>query len=139
MSEWLKEHAWNACKVQAFEGSNPFLSAIFKQLAKYIRHILNHKSLKTFFKILQDSQKVCPKSVIVGNLLPALRSLSMCINGENFTQKSLSLMEYLELKGLNPALIALELNGKIIPKDEFEKVVFKQGDKVEILSFVGGG
>lgn len=63
----------------------------------------------------------------------------MCINGENFTQKSLSLMEYLELKGLNPALIALELNGKIIPKDEFEKVVFKQGDKVEILSFVGGG
>ncbi len=29
MSEWLKEHAWNACKVQAFKGSNPFLSAIF--------------------------------------------------------------------------------------------------------------
>ncbi len=28
VSEWLKEHAWNACKVQAFEGSNPFLSAI---------------------------------------------------------------------------------------------------------------
>lgn len=48
-------------------------------------------------------------------------------------------MEYLELKGLNPTLIALELNGKIIPKDEFEKVIFKQGDKVEILSFVGGG
>ena len=48
-------------------------------------------------------------------------------------------MEYLELKGLNPTLIALELNGKIIPKDEFEKVIFNQGDKVEILSFVGGG
>ena len=28
VSERLKEHAWNACKVQAFEGSNPFLSAI---------------------------------------------------------------------------------------------------------------
>lgn len=30
MSERLKEHAWNACKVQAFEGSNPSLSAILK-------------------------------------------------------------------------------------------------------------
>ena len=48
-------------------------------------------------------------------------------------------MEYLGLKGLDPALIALELNGKIIPKNEFEKIIFKQGDKVEILSFVGGG
>ncbi len=27
MSEWLKEHAWKACKRQKrFEGSNPFLS-----------------------------------------------------------------------------------------------------------------
>ena len=36
VSEWLKEHAWNACKVQAFEGSNPFLSAI---LARYIPNL----------------------------------------------------------------------------------------------------
>jgi hypothetical protein len=27
VSEWLKEHAWKACKRQKrFEGSNPFLS-----------------------------------------------------------------------------------------------------------------
>lgn len=63
----------------------------------------------------------------------------MIINGEKFHQESLTLMEYAELKGLNLELIALELNGKIIPKDEFSTVVFKQNDKVEILSFVGGG
>ena len=63
----------------------------------------------------------------------------MCINGENFTQDSLSLLEYAKLKGINLELIALELNGRIIPKDEFGKITFKQGDKVEILSFVGGG
>ena len=61
VSEWLKEHAWNACKVQAFEGSNPFLSAIFKQLAKYIRHTLRHKSLKTFLKNLTRFPKSVPK------------------------------------------------------------------------------
>lgn len=63
----------------------------------------------------------------------------MCINGENFTYDSLSLLEYAKLKGINLELIALELNGRIISKDEFNNIVFKQGDKVEILSFVGGG
>ena len=63
----------------------------------------------------------------------------MCINGENFTHDSLSLLEYAKLKRINLELIALELNGRIIPKDEFNNIVFKQGDKVEILSFVGGG
>lgn len=63
----------------------------------------------------------------------------MCINGENFTYDSLSLLEYAKLKGINLELIALELNGRIISKDEFSNIVFKQGDKVEILSFVGGG
>ena len=27
MAEWLKAHAWKACKPKGFEGSNPFLSA----------------------------------------------------------------------------------------------------------------
>ena len=38
MSEWLKEHAWNACKVQAFGGSNPSLSAI--KYKKYIKVLI---------------------------------------------------------------------------------------------------
>ena len=28
VSEWPKEHAWKVCKAQAFEGSNPSLTAI---------------------------------------------------------------------------------------------------------------
>lgn len=38
MSERLKEHAWNACKVQAFVGSNPTLPArSYKFRAFFIR------------------------------------------------------------------------------------------------------
>ncbi len=32
-----------------------------------------------------------------------------------------------------------ELNGKIVPKSEFENLILKKGDKAEIVSFVGGG
>ena len=30
VAEWLKAHAWKACKQQCFEGSNPFRSSIKK-------------------------------------------------------------------------------------------------------------
>ena len=48
VSEWLKEHAWNACKVQAFEGSNPFLSAIVFTFKPYkiIMQNFHHKNTK---------------------------------------------------------------------------------------------
>ena len=49
VSEWLKEHAWNACKVQAFEGSNPFLSAIN-----------SYSSKQAFYpRILGEIQGIC--------------------------------------------------------------------------------
>ena len=50
VSEWLKEHAWNACKVQAFEGSNPFLSAIiiFCYITLFLRILMPYKRLLIF-------------------------------------------------------------------------------------------
>ncbi|KAA8708510.1 sulfur carrier protein ThiS [Helicobacter canis] len=63
----------------------------------------------------------------------------MTINGEKFTQDSLPLLDYLKQRDLQITHIAIELNGKIVPKDELATLVFKQGDVVEIVSFVGGG
>lgn len=63
----------------------------------------------------------------------------MTINGEKFTQDSLPLLDYLKQRDLQITHIALELNGKIVPKDELATLVFKQGDVAEIVSFVGGG
>jgi sulfur carrier protein len=36
-------------------------------------------------------------------------------------------------------VIATEINGEIIPKSKYEKIVINDGDKIEIVSFVGGG
>ncbi|MBZ7961343.1 sulfur carrier protein ThiS [Campylobacter molothri] len=63
----------------------------------------------------------------------------MIINGEKLDLKELRLMDFLKEKGYKIELIALELNGKIIPKDRFEKLILKENDKAEIVSFVGGG
>ncbi|EAH5199163.1 sulfur carrier protein ThiS [Campylobacter upsaliensis] len=63
----------------------------------------------------------------------------MIINGEKLDLKELKLMDYVRQKGLRADLIALELNGKIVPKSEFENLILKKGDKAEIVSFVGGG
>ena len=35
--------------------------------------------------------------------------------------------------------VAVELNGKIVPRAEYANVVLKDGDSVEIVGFVGGG
>ncbi|WAM31386.1 sulfur carrier protein ThiS [Caldicellulosiruptor naganoensis] len=40
---------------------------------------------------------------------------------------------------LNPKTCAVLVNGEIVKKDDWENFVLKDGDYVEIVSFVGGG
>ncbi|EAI3917306.1 sulfur carrier protein ThiS [Campylobacter upsaliensis] len=63
----------------------------------------------------------------------------MIINGEKLDLKELKFVDYVRQKSLRADLIALELNGKIVSKSEFENLILKKGDKAEIVSFVGGG
>ncbi|EAK0934718.1 TPA: sulfur carrier protein ThiS [Campylobacter jejuni] len=63
----------------------------------------------------------------------------MIINGEKLDFKELKFMDFIKEKGLKIELIALELNGEIIPKSKFENLILKENDKAEIVSFVGGG
>ena len=64
----------------------------------------------------------------------------MIVNGEKTELlKEISLKEFLEKRNFNVQKVAVELNGEIIPKNSFETVILKQNDKIEIVSFVGGG
>lgn len=63
----------------------------------------------------------------------------MKINGEVFEFDTLKFTRYLKENGLKAEFVALELNGKIISKDEFENVVFQKDDVAEVVQFVGGG
>ncbi len=47
--------------------------------------------------------------------------------------------DLLSFLGIKTRFVAVELNGQVIYKEDFEKTKLKDGDKLEIASFVGGG
>ena len=61
------------------------------------------------------------------------------INGENLDVGSKSVAEYLYSAGYDLTRVAVELNGNIVPKAKYADTIFKDGDSVEVVSFVGGG
>jgi thiamine biosynthesis protein ThiS len=66
-------------------------------------------------------------------------SMRLAINGEDreFTASNLeALIEELGMKGDR---VAVELNRDIIPRSNWLTTALKDGDKLEIVHFVGGG
>jgi thiamine biosynthesis protein ThiS len=63
------------------------------------------------------------------------------INGEphDFPQKSLVLDRLIEQLELAPQRIAVEVNKTIVRRADWDKISIKDGDRVEIVYFVGGG
>ncbi|MGI6721691.1 MAG: sulfur carrier protein ThiS [Anaerovoracaceae bacterium] len=61
------------------------------------------------------------------------------INGKEIDKDELHLSQYIEESGFDRRRIAVELNGSILPRDEYDSTLLCAGDKVEIVSFVGGG
>ena len=61
------------------------------------------------------------------------------INGESLEVGGKTVSEYLNSTGYDLMRVAVELNGDIVPKAQYVKTIFKDGDIVEVVSFVGGG
>src|SRR4051812_47331987 len=41
--------------------------------------------------------------------------------------------------GMDPARVAIERNEEVVPRKTWSEAVLREGDKIEIVSFVGGG
>ena len=64
----------------------------------------------------------------------------MIINGkEEALKEPVTVNEYLTAKGYQIKRIAVEINGEILPKSQYETRQFCESDKVEIVTFMGGG
>ena len=64
----------------------------------------------------------------------------MKVNGEQIILlEKISLIELLQRNGYATDKIAVELNGEIIPRSRYSSVILTDADKLEIVSFVGGG
>lgn len=61
------------------------------------------------------------------------------VNGreENIAGKTIA--QYLSQTQYDPRRIAVERNGEIVPKRLYEATVLREGDSLEVVSFVGGG
>lgn len=64
----------------------------------------------------------------------------MRVNGkETELKSSITLAEFLAAHNYRAELVAVERNGQIVPRTEFGAAVLKDGDELEIVSFVRGG
>ncbi len=62
------------------------------------------------------------------------------INGKKVVLKqNFSVQDVLKKYKLNGKKVAIELNGKIIPQNKYNKKKLKNNDKIEIVQFIGGG
>jgi sulfur carrier protein len=50
-----------------------------------------------------------------------------------------TILEILKAKDVSPQMVAVELNSKILERDELAGAVVKDGDAIELLFYMGGG
>jgi sulfur carrier protein len=69
-----------------------------------------------------------------------MKDINVRVNGE-FTNclSGIKLPALLTQLELNPRLIALEYNGEILHRQYWEETEIKDGDRLEIVTIVGGG
>ena len=66
--------------------------------------------------------------------------MQLTINGEDrLFEGSLTLAALLEQLGLKLDRVAVEYNKNVVPRPQWAKTVLAEGDRLEIVQFVGGG
>jgi sulfur carrier protein len=66
--------------------------------------------------------------------------MQIVLNGDSFETAGGSTIDaLLQQLGISRERVAVELNAAIVPKGDYEKQLLSDGDKIEIVHFVGGG
>lgn len=66
--------------------------------------------------------------------------VQLTVNGEERQfENALTICSLLAELGLEPAKIAVERNLEIVPRSQYDTVRLADGDRLEIVQFIGGG
>ena len=66
--------------------------------------------------------------------------MEITLNGEKFTLETGSnIVNLIEKLDLDVDKLAIEKNLEIVPKSKFAMTIIKEGDRLEIVHFIGGG
>lgn len=64
----------------------------------------------------------------------------MKVNGEIFEfREGMTVSNLIAEMGFSEAMVTVELNLDILPRDSFSSTVLKENDCIEVVRFVGGG
>jgi sulfur carrier protein len=61
------------------------------------------------------------------------------VNGKNEEVKDDTILDLLRTKGIEPNMVSVELNSKILDREEYGTARIQEGDAIEFLHFMGGG
>lgn len=65
--------------------------------------------------------------------------MEITVNGEQRISGPVSVLGLLQALHIDPRRVAVELNMEILPKADYETTALSDGDRIEIVHFVGGG
>lgn len=65
--------------------------------------------------------------------------MRLIINGQERDVEAKTLADVVQSFGLNERIIVIEHNLNIVPRDLYAETGVAEGDKIEIVHFVGGG
>jgi sulfur carrier protein len=66
--------------------------------------------------------------------------ITLQVNGDDRRcQANLTMIELLNFLNLNPRLVAVEYNGEILHRQLWGNTIVQEGDRLEIVTIVGGG
>ncbi len=63
----------------------------------------------------------------------------MLINGVERDYASMTIADVLDKLNVNAKMLVVEVNEVIIQQKQYDEMMLKKDDKIEIVSFVGGG
>jgi len=66
--------------------------------------------------------------------------MTAVVNGAEWPlAEGMTVARLLSAMGLPPGMTVVELNGRVLRRPEFEACALGDGDRVEVVRFVGGG
>ena len=66
--------------------------------------------------------------------------VKITVNGNEVEiERSMSVEEMLDCVDVPPNYLAVEINGDVVPREHYTSVDVNDGDRVEVVTLVGGG
>ncbi|MCB4755686.1 MAG: sulfur carrier protein ThiS [Elusimicrobia bacterium] len=69
-----------------------------------------------------------------------IKTMTIQVNGQKESiDEGMTIQSFLLSKKANPNAVACELNQQIVRRPQWDKMILKEGDSLEIIRMMGGG